>query len=110
MEARDGNGYPVANAVGTFLILRLMPSMLLYFWTCSAGTTGREACLSASGVSGAPEADKLRDIHHAVEVIRGILASLAVGVELQDSGYWMPHRAASAGNRPDPSGPTDSAE
>ncbi|TRW45682.1 acetoacetate--CoA ligase [Georgenia yuyongxinii] len=116
VEARGEDGARVVGEVGEMVITRPMPSMPVSFWGDDDGARYREAYFEkwpgvwAHGdwisetdhgtfvVHGRSDATLNRDgvrlgssdIYAAVDEVPEIQASLVIGVELPDGGYYMP--------------------
>jgi acetoacetyl-CoA synthetase len=115
-EAWDGDGRPVVDQVGEFVITAPMPSMPLALWNDPGGERLHDSYFSrypgawhqgdwitirsngAVVVHGRSDATLNRggvrmgsaEIYAAVEHLDEIADSLIVGVELPDGGYYMP--------------------
>ena len=116
VEAWDEAGRPVIGQVGEMVITAPMPSMPVFFWNDSDGSRYRDAYFSSypnvwrhgdwititeqgsAIVHGRSDSTINRggvrmgssDIYAAVEALPEIAASLVIGAELEDGGYYMP--------------------
>lgn len=116
VEAWDEAGNPVVDEVGEMVITAPMPSMPVYFWNDPDGKRYHDSyfdvypgvwrhgdwiTFTASGscvVHGRSDSTINRggvrmgsaDIYGAVEAMPEVTASLVIGAELSDGGYYMP--------------------
>lgn len=116
MDAWDGSGAPVHGEVGELVMTRPMPSMPVTFWNDPDGSryldayfgvypnvwrhgdwitiTDRDSIIIHGRSDSTLNRNGVRmgsaDIYNVVEALDEVAASLVLGVEEPDGGYWMP--------------------
>lgn len=112
----DESGNSVTNEVGELVITKPMPTMPLYFWNDHDGSRYREAYFTQNPhiwyhgdfatqterqsfvIHGRSDATLNRggirmgssDLYQVVDALDEVSASMVIGAELQDGGYFMP--------------------
>lgn len=116
LQAWDDVGRPVVGEVGELVVTKPMPSMPLYFWNDPDGTRYRSSYFDTFPgvwrhgdwveitaehgviIHGRSDATLNRmgvrigtaEIYQAVENLDEVAEALAVGVDEDDGGYWLP--------------------
>ncbi|PYE12470.1 acetoacetyl-CoA synthetase [Williamsia limnetica] len=116
VQAWDSEGQPVVGAVGEMVITQPMPSMPVSLWNDADGGRYRDSYFDmypgvwrqgdwitihesgASEIHGRSDSTINRggvrmgssDIYDAIEALPEVAASLVIGAELPDGGYFMP--------------------
>ena len=115
-DVYDETGTPVTEQVGELVITKPMPTMPLYFWNDDDGARYRDAYFSqdpniwyhgdfatktdrlSSVIHGRSDATLNRggirmgssDLYQIVDGLVEVSASMVIGAELDDGGYYMP--------------------
>ena len=115
-DVYDEHGKPVTEQVGELVITKPMPTMPLYFWNDDDGARYRDAYFSHDPhiwyhgdfatkterfsfvIHGRSDATLNRggirmgssDLYQVVDALDEVTASMVIGVELDDGGYYMP--------------------
>lgn len=115
-DVYDETGTPVTEQVGELVITKPMPTMPLYFWNDDDGARYRDAYFSQDPhiwyhgdfatktdrqsfvIHGRSDATLNRggirmgssDLYQVVDALDEVTASMVIGAELDDGGYYMP--------------------
>lgn len=115
-DVYDETGTPVTEQVGELVITKPMPTMPLYFWNDNDGARYRDAYFSQDPhiwyhgdfatktdrlsfvIHGRSDATLNRggirmgssDLYQVVDALDEVTASMVIGAELDDGGYYMP--------------------
>ncbi len=115
-DVYNDNGTPVTEEVGELVITQPMPTMPLYFWNDDDGSRYRDAYFSHDPqiwyhgdfatktdrlsfvIHGRSDATLNRggirmgssDLYQVVDALDEVTASMVIGAELDDGGYYMP--------------------